>query len=138
MLLEFGEQFPSFSIVSHSQGGLASLHLHAFYWSKLETASGGRLLQSVGSPYRGTALAGSLAGIGDVFGVGCGTHSEMTHDGAALWFTSIPKDLTSYVLYSLMLFDAASCSAHSVILTYLSRFVRLLQSRHLLHISVLH
>jgi hypothetical protein len=115
MVLEFGEQFSAFSIVSHSQvrscplspsfsltcgqGGLASLHLHSFYWSKLEASTGGRVLQSVGSPYRGTALAGSLAGIGDVFGVGCGTQAEMTHDGAALWRTTLPKDLSSHVSY---------------------------------------
>ena len=50
--------------MAHSQGGLAATHLHAYYWSNLETAKGGRLIQSVGSPYYGSGLAGNLAAIG--------------------------------------------------------------------------
>jgi pimeloyl-ACP methyl ester carboxylesterase len=42
------------SVVSHSQGGMASLHLHAFYHTTLGSSSnGGRILQSVGTPYQG-------------------------------------------------------------------------------------
>jgi hypothetical protein len=50
--------------VAHSQGGLAATHLHAYYWSNLEVAKGGRLIQSVGSPYYGSGIAGNLASIG--------------------------------------------------------------------------
>ena len=99
MVMQFGEQFPSFSVVSHSQGGLVGIHLHSFYWSKLESATNGRMLQSVGSPYQGTALAGNLAAIGDVLGVGCGVNSEMTHDGAALWQSTLPASTTPHVHY---------------------------------------
>jgi len=49
----------SFGIVGHSQAGLAATHLHAYYFSGLEEAQGKSLIQSVGSPYGGTALAGS-------------------------------------------------------------------------------
>lgn len=86
-LRQFGDQFPAFSIVrhcwsltmsnkltrsigtqpvqvGHSQGGLAATHLHAYYWSNLENAKGGRLIQSVGSPYYGSGIAGNLAAIG--------------------------------------------------------------------------
>jgi len=91
LLMKFGERFPAFSLVGHFQGGLASVHLHAFYWSKLDNANGGRLMQSVGAPYQGTALAGNLAVIGKIFGAGCGTNAGMTHDGAALWLSTIPQ-----------------------------------------------
>ena len=46
-------------LVGHSQGGLAALHLRSFYWSGLDLVSGGRVLQSVGSPYQGCSMAGS-------------------------------------------------------------------------------
>jgi len=79
----------SFGLVAHSQGGLASVHLHAYYFSNLELATGARLIQSVGSPYQGSALAGSISDLGNVFGVGCGANFDLTHDGAALWLRGI-------------------------------------------------
>lgn len=63
-----------FSIVAHSQGGLASLHLLSYYFSGLDLSTGGRRIQSVGSPYQGTVLAGGLATIGYYFGQGCGSN----------------------------------------------------------------
>ncbi len=73
----------SCGIIAHSQGGLASLHLKDNYWSCLDNAqdsdleeNGGRLIQSVGSPYQGTPLAGNLAAIGNVFGVGMYEETE--------------------------------------------------------------
>jgi hypothetical protein len=97
----FGDQFPSFGIVGHSQAGLASLHLHSFYWSNLEVNAGGkcRLLQSVGSPYYGSGLAGDLASIGPIFGLGCGKNTDLTYDGASLWERSIPPDVRKDVYY---------------------------------------
>ncbi len=83
------QALPSFGAVAHSQGGLAMLHLHAYYWTNLELAQGTRLLQSVGSPYQGSAIAGSSANMGKVFGVGCGENFDLTHDGAALWLSGI-------------------------------------------------
>lgn len=96
----YGDQFDSFGIVAHSQGGAASLHLYTYYWSGLDYSTGNRLIQSVGTPYRGTALAGSLAAIGDVFGAGCGTNWDLTYDGAALWLSGIPSWARSRVYYS--------------------------------------
>ena len=59
-------------IIAHSQGGMAALHLYKSYWSCLDRSSKGRdrLIQSVGTPYQGTNLAGSLAVIAKVFGRG--------------------------------------------------------------------
>ena len=86
----FGAQFSSYGIVAHSQGGAASLHLYTYYWSGLDNSSGNRLIQSVGTPYQGTPLAGNLAALGDVFGVGCGVNSNLTTSGASAWLAGIP------------------------------------------------
>ncbi len=71
-LLAFGESkgLTAYSLIAHSQGGLASLHLATFYWSGLDMVdhTAGRVVQSVGSPYRGTHLSGSLADFGGIFG----------------------------------------------------------------------
>ncbi|MCB1636956.1 MAG: conditioned medium factor, partial [Xanthomonadales bacterium] len=73
---DFGATWNSFGVVAHSQGGAAATHLYTYYWSGLDNATGNRLIQSVGTPYQGTALAGNLAVLGQVFGVGCGTNSN--------------------------------------------------------------
>lgn len=86
-----GSSFDGYGIVAHSQGGCASLHLYSYYWSGLDTTtSGSRLIQSVGTPYQGTALAGNLAALGEVFGAGCGVNTDLTYSGAASWLSGIP------------------------------------------------
>ncbi|MCB8927697.1 MAG: conditioned medium factor [Ardenticatenaceae bacterium] len=99
LIRTYGNQFPSFGIVAHSQGGAASLHLYTYYWSGLDYSSGSRLIQSVGTPYQGTTLAGNLALLGDLFGAGCGTNWDLTYDGAALWLSGIPSWARSRVYY---------------------------------------
>ncbi len=91
LLKNFGSPYSSFGVVAHSQGGAAALHLYAKYVSGLDSASGGQLIQSVGTPYQGTALAGNLAAIGEVFGIQCGTNTDMTYSGAANWLSTIPN-----------------------------------------------
>ncbi len=90
-ILSFGASYPSYNIVAHSQGGTASLHLYTYYWSGLDYAVTSRLVQSVGTPYQGTSLAGNLALLGNIFGVGCGTNFDLTYDGASLWLANIPS-----------------------------------------------
>ena len=85
----FGSTWNSYGIVAHSQGGMASLHLYNYYWSGLDNAVGSRLIQSVGTPYKGTNLAGVLAALGGIFGVGCGTNTDLTYTGAANWLAGI-------------------------------------------------
>ena len=87
----FGASYPSFGVVAHSQGGAASLHLYTYYWSGLDWAGPGRLIQSVGTPYQGTALAGNAAVLGQIFGVGCGTNYDLTYGGASSWLSGIPS-----------------------------------------------
>lgn len=95
----YGNNFSSFGAIAHSQGGAASLHLYTYYWSGLDYSSGNRLIQSVGTPYQGTALAGILAVLGQIFGAGCGTNFDLTYDGASLWLSGIPGWARSRVYY---------------------------------------
>ncbi len=87
----FGASYPSFGVVAHSQGGAASLHLYTYYWSGLDYADPGRLIQSVGTPYQGTSLAGNAAVLGQIFGIGCGTNYDLTYNGASNWLAGIPS-----------------------------------------------
>lgn len=101
LIRNFGASYPSFGIVAHSQGGAASLHLYTYYWSGLDSATGGsRLIQSVGTPYQGTALAGNLALLGQIFGAGCGSNYDMTYSGAAAWLAGIPSWARAKVHYA--------------------------------------
>jgi hypothetical protein len=100
LIRNFGASLPSFGIVAHSQGGATSLHLYTYYWSGLDYATGGtRLIQSVGTPYQGTALAGNLALLGQIFGAGCGSNNDMTYSGAAAWLAGIPSWARAKVYY---------------------------------------
>jgi len=89
------------SLVSHSQGGLVSLHLYTFYWSNSDLTRDGRLIQSVGSPWLGSGLAGALADLGTSLGYGCGNNADLTRDGTKNWLTTIPmtqrKEVYSYI-----------------------------------------
>ncbi|UYB52180.1 conditioned medium factor [Xanthomonas sp. AM6] len=98
-LAQFGSQWNSFGTVAHSQGGMAALHLYSYYWSGLDNASGGRVMQSVGTPYQGTNLAGILATVGSWFGVGCGSNSDLSYDGAKAWLAGIPTSARAQVNY---------------------------------------
>lgn len=99
MIGTFGASYDSFGIVASSQGGAASMHLYTYYWSGLDFAGSGRLIQSVGTPYQGTALAGNLAVLGQIFGAGCGSNSNMTYSGAASWLSGIPSWARAKVNY---------------------------------------
>jgi hypothetical protein len=106
LIKNFGASLPSFGIVAHSQGGAAALHLYTYYWSGLDYATGGsRLIQSVGTPYQGTALAGNLAAIGSVFGAGCGSNNDLTYSGAASWLSGIPTWARAKVFYHTTSFE---------------------------------
>jgi len=88
----------SWSIVGHSQGGNVAVHIKNFYFSGLDLATNGRLIQSVGSPYEGNTLAGS-AGIGEAFGIGCGENFDLSIDGSRLWEPTLSSTTRSHVNY---------------------------------------
>ena len=56
-------------------------------------------MQSVGTPYQGTNLAGVLSALGGIFGVGCGSNSNLTYSGAASWLAGIPSWARGQVHY---------------------------------------
>lgn len=95
----FGNTWNSYGVVAHSQGGAASLHLYTYYWSGLDNATGSRLIQSVGTPYQGTNLAGILAKLGSWFGVGCGKNTDLSYSGASAWLAGIPNSARAKVNY---------------------------------------
>ena len=99
LILDFGAPYSSYGIVAHSQGGSAAVHLYSRYWSGLDYANGGRIIQSVGTPYQGTSLAGSLAAIGEIFGIQCGYATDLTYSGASNWLSTIPSWARSQVDY---------------------------------------
>lgn len=99
LIQSFGNTWNSFGTVAHSQGGAASLHLYTYYWSGLDNATGNRLIQSVGTPYRGTNLSGILATLGSWFGVGCGMNDNLTYSGASSWLAGIPTWARAKVNY---------------------------------------
>jgi len=99
LIQSFGATWNSFGVVAHSQGGAASLHLYTYYWSGLDNATGARLIQSVGTPYQGTNLAGILATLGSWFGVGCSTNNDLTYSGASAWLAGIPSSARAKVNY---------------------------------------
>ena len=88
----------SFAIVAHSQGGMAALQLFMTRWSGLDMPRRRRLIQSVGTPYQGTRLAGVIAMLGRVFG-GCGSNYGLTYEGAAQWLAGIPASWRGDVNY---------------------------------------
>jgi len=109
----------SFGLIGHSQGGVVATHIHNFYFSGLEGATGGRLIQSVGTPYQGSTAAANAADLGKVFGIGCGANSDLrsknllksfflpcgsryfisSRDGAANWLSGISSDARKDVYY---------------------------------------
>lgn len=85
--------------MAHSQGGLASLHMSTYYFTGLDAITTGRKIQSIGSPYQGTTLAGGLASIGRIFGYGCGSNDGLTKAGAAEWLAGIPQENRAEIYY---------------------------------------
>jgi hypothetical protein len=97
---QFGDANDStFGLVAHSQGGAASLQLYTYYWSGLDFSSGGRKIQSLGTPYGGTPLAGVIAWIGSIFDYGCGANFDLTYLGSTIWQWGIPGWARSQVFY---------------------------------------
>lgn len=99
LMLAQSAPMKSFGVVGHSQAGMAALHLYTYYWSGLNWARGNRLIQTVGAPYQGTALAGNAAVLGDIFGFGCGENDNMTYTGSANWLSLIPTWAREEVYY---------------------------------------
>jgi len=88
-----------YSLVGHSQGGSVALHLINGYFSGLDQAENGRRIQAVGTPWRGNSAAGSAANLGKLFGIGCGSCTDLTVDGARNWLAGINEVHFEHVYY---------------------------------------
>jgi len=95
----------SFGLVGHSQGGIVTLHVLNYYHTGLDAAVGPRKIQSLASPYRGNSAAGSIADMGDLFGLGCGSNYDMTLDGANLWMSGISSAAVAQANYYTTQYD---------------------------------
>jgi len=91
--------FTSYGLLGHSQGGMVGLHLLNYFETGMDDATGGKVLQSLGTPYQGCSAAGSAASLGKLFGVGCGSNTDLSTDGAKLWLAGISKDTLKHVSY---------------------------------------
>jgi len=118
LIKSFIEPYGKVSFVAHSQGGHATLHLYTFYWSGNDLLSNltrkddnARRIQTVGTPWQGSGLAGSLASLGSAIGYGCGNCQDITHDGANNWLTTIPVSARKEVyVYTTQYKDLSWCS----------------------------
>ena len=60
----------------------------------------GRVIQSVGTPYSGTPLAGGLVPrLGSILGLGCGPNNDLTVEGALRWQREIPPFVQREAFY---------------------------------------
>eukprot|EP00899_Mesostigma_viride_P007377 jgi/Mesvir1/16640/Mv10173-RA.1 len=107
VLASFAERYERYALVAHSQGGMAALHLAAYYWSGLDRATNGtRRIQSVGTPYQGTPLMDDPI-LAEVFG--CGYNGDLSTSGAPAWLASIPLWARSLVHYYTAAFGDPYC-----------------------------
>jgi len=92
-----------YSIISHSQGGMVSLHMLTHYFTGLDlqlmSSGEGRIVQTLGTPWRGNTAAGCLADIGKIIGIGCGSCYDLTVDGATNWLAGMNKEMAKHVYY---------------------------------------
>eukprot|EP01091_Cochliopodium_minus_P019351 TRINITY_DN810_c0_g1_i3.p1 TRINITY_DN810_c0_g1~~TRINITY_DN810_c0_g1_i3.p1 ORF type:complete len:679 (-),score=215.94 TRINITY_DN810_c0_g1_i3:42-2078(-) len=95
------QQINSTSLIGHSQGGMVSTHTYNYYITPLDEAlkTKQRVIQSVGTPYQGSSLAGSVAGLGEIFGVGCGSNNDLSLAGAQSWLSDIANGSRNVVYY---------------------------------------
>ena len=60
----------------------------------------GRIIQTLGTPYRGTPLAGILAFLANLFfDYACGYNENLTYSGAERWLSKIPLETRKEVYY---------------------------------------
>jgi hypothetical protein len=89
----------SFSLIGHSQGGSIAAHVANYYFTPLDNAKGGYPIQSVGTPFQGCTAAGSLANLGEIFGVGCGSNTDLSLDGSKLWLAGITTETRQKIYF---------------------------------------
>jgi len=89
------------TVIGHSQGGMVNTHTYHYYVTPLDKSKGSkeRIIQTVGTPFQGCSLAGSAAGLGQIFGVGCGSNNDLSTSGAKSWLSDISIQSRSEVYF---------------------------------------
>jgi pimeloyl-ACP methyl ester carboxylesterase len=95
----FADPLDAYSLIGHSQGGMASAHLLNYYFSGADANTAPHTIQSVGTPYQGNSGAGGGADLIKTFGIGCGANAALTKDGAALWLSGITTESRKEIYY---------------------------------------
>jgi len=98
----------SWSGIGHSQGGIVLAHILNYYFTGLDHSTGGRKIQSLGTPYSGNGGAGCAANLINIFGYGCGENFDLTTDGANLWLPGITTDTRNEVNYYTTTYEQGS------------------------------
>ena len=61
--------------------------------------SGGRKIQTVGTPWQGTPVMQQIADLTQLFGFGCGYNEDLSLQGASRWLNKIPVETQKEVYY---------------------------------------
>lgn len=94
-----------FSVVAHSQGGQAAVHLQAYFFSGLDLSPAPRPIQTVGAPYQGSTLMDlyffSGAGIiNAIFNFSdCEPQFSLTTPGSYFWSIFLPTATQNDTFY---------------------------------------
>ena len=94
-----------FSVVAHSQGGQAAVHMQSYYFTGLDNSPAPRPIQTVGTPYQGSLLmdlyVGSGAGmINDIFNIDdCQAQWSLTTASSIPWAIMLPFNSQQRTFY---------------------------------------
>lgn len=94
-----------FSVVAHSQGGQAAIHMQSYYFTGLDNSPAPRPIQTVGTPYQGSLLmdlyVGSGAGmINDIFNIDdCQAQWSLTTASSIPWAIMLPFNSQQRTFY---------------------------------------
>jgi len=70
-----------------------------YYFTGLDKVTGGRIVQTLGTPFQGCSAAGNAANLGSLFGVSCGANDNLTPAGAGTWLQGITTTTRNAVSY---------------------------------------
>ena len=84
----------------HRANYVPSLYINRLLCNLQLLQENGRIVQSLGTPYRGSPLAGILAFLAELlFDYSCGLNEDLTYSGADRWESKIPLEYKASVYY---------------------------------------
>jgi hypothetical protein len=104
----------AFSYVGQSQGGMVGNHIKNFYHTGLDLVSGGRVVQSLATPYQGNSALSSVGGI--LNGGECEGPNDLTRSGALDWLAGITPNTLSSLTYYYTIYKKTFLGGHCQLL----------------------